>query len=108
LLFGETSGDIYGRQKEIPGIIYKSKGRKFLQPLSHKNRNAYLIVLRRIAPFFPFEPYFFSASFPSTKVIRKGRLVFHKWLAALLFHQVRYIVLHPGSLSLQDEELFFS
>jgi len=35
LLFGETSGDISGRQKEIPGIIYKSKGRKFLQPLSH-------------------------------------------------------------------------
>jgi len=24
LLFGEISGDIYGRQKEIPGIIYKS------------------------------------------------------------------------------------
>jgi hypothetical protein len=26
LLFGETSGDIYGRPKEIPGIIYKNKG----------------------------------------------------------------------------------
>jgi hypothetical protein len=38
LLFGETSGDIYGRQKEIPGIIYKNKGRKFLQPLSHKKQ----------------------------------------------------------------------
>jgi len=23
LLFGETSGGIYGRQKEIPGIIFK-------------------------------------------------------------------------------------
>jgi hypothetical protein len=25
-------------QKEIPGIIYKNKGRKFLQPLSHKKQ----------------------------------------------------------------------
>ena len=38
--------------------------------LTKKNRNTYLIVSRSIAPFFPFEPYFFSASFPSTKIIR--------------------------------------
>jgi hypothetical protein len=60
LLLEKHQESILGGQKEIPGIIYKIKGCKFLQPLSQKNRNAYLIVLRRIAPFFPFEPYFFQ------------------------------------------------
>jgi hypothetical protein len=72
--FLEKHEKIYlGRQKKSLVLSIKNKGRKFLQPfLISKNKNIYWIVSSRIAPFFAFAPYFLSASFPSTKVMRNG------------------------------------
>src|SRR6187399_454787 len=75
--FLEKHQEVYmGGKKESLVLSIKNKGCKFLQPLFHKKQKCYLIVLRRIAPFFPFAPYFFSASFPSTKVILYGPVNF--------------------------------
>ena len=69
--FLEKHQKVYmGGKKESLVLPIKIKAANSYSLYLTKNRNAYLIVSRSIAPFFPFEPYFFSASFPSTKVIR--------------------------------------
>ena len=75
--FLEKHQEVYmGSKKKSLVLSIKNKGCKFLQPLSILQKKCYLIVSRSIAPYFPFEPYFFSAFFPSTKVIRKGPVNF--------------------------------